>query len=637
MPQLGVVPGERVEVAAGLPETENELDVQTSAPTAAAPRHMGTPKPRAVLFNTIRGLVYQVLTSSALDTSTTVACVFTVHRVHMTSDELLAQHISAATNCGLPFCVVASGITWRDVVATLTLSRWAGASAPPPTGLSWNVQVLGQDVDTGAWVPITPVLSSRLETRYFLCTDVEVLFCHYNTSTLYMQAVPLTAEAAGPDWRTPLQRSTAAGAAPPPAPMKAPRPPAHTCGVGHAAPLRRLGIEFSHIALSPPLPLRPLFTAEWSLTAFVAQQRRWAERCQELRQRTVGATPREALRLVREELRLCQGAVLHDTASPPPPQEKGAATWALSLLEHQCALLADDVYAAWAHGRGDHRRLLRRCHYQLSRAHELACKVIHVTDSVFEVAGRADKGGAIAPDFPCDWLALLLAMLRLRCLRHIALARACGVAPTAPCAVTDIVEEATQTAGWIVDALFSTCERGDVPGLPQEALSETLLTCALSLAELAAYLSTNTARRCSLMRAAVHVCRIRLLCTLRGRDHRWLPRCISDVVTRMQSKLDRIPQTPTAFSAFANLLRLLRASTECAAQFNAAAAAVHTAASRRPPPPLVGYTISCHANTAAVDDAFVRGNTIAREVRRAAASVECNTERSPTAPPPDSR
>ncbi|KAG5483277.1 hypothetical protein LSCM1_04819 [Leishmania martiniquensis] len=617
----------------------------TLQPSAASSRALAPPVPRAVLFNTAGGFAYQVMTSAFQETVAPNVCIFTVRRIPVANARILSLHLAAAASCRLPFCVVESGVTWNDVVTTLMLPQ----PAQPPSQMCWNVQVLGQDVNSGVWVPITPSLSSQLETRYFLCTDVEVLFGHYQTSILYMQAVPLTAETAGPDWRTPPQRSCAIGATPPPAPVKAPREwgtpaPSRNASQRHGtasapnAPAQRTGesrprslaVDFDLAAqkssAQPPGP--PAAQAMWSLEAFVKQQERWGLRCEELRQRAAGVTPREALQQVREELRSCRAAFETDGAVTPTCADKGVATWAVSLLEHQCAMLADDVYATYTGGRNEHRFLLRLARSRLGRAYQLACKVIHVADSVLSAAGAADDAGAVSPDFPRDWLALLLASLRLRSLRHLALAHACGAVskgqPQPLWAMETLVEEAVQTAGWILEALFSIRERGDVPGLAQAALADTLLTCALSLAELAAYLFTNTSHRCELMAAAVHVCRVRFQLARGGGDVDWLPQCVSDVVARMQTKFGSIPLTSSAFTDYAALIRLLRESAECVEMWNRAAAA-HAGtpeADGQPEPLPLGYTVTDLTVTAAVDAAFVRGNTLVREIRRTTAAVQ---------------
>ncbi|XQJ25722.1 hypothetical protein NXY56_001664 [Leishmania guyanensis] len=625
-------------------------------PLTLSSRTLTPPVPRAVLFNTAGGFAYQVMTSTSEAAEAPTVCVFTVRRIPVANDRVLSLHLAAAATCRLPFCVVESGVTWNDVVTTLVLPH----PARPPSHIGWNVQVLGQDVKAGVWVPITPSLSSRLETRYFLCTDVEVLFGHYQTSTLYMQAVPLTPETAGLDWHTPLQRSSATGAASPPTPIKAPRQgemsapsrsasQPHPTTRAHASPiqpagearLRSLAVDFDLAAqtLSTP-PLKPPSSpAMWSLAAFAKQQERWGLRCQELLQRSAGVTPREALQQVREELRSCRVAFGADSAATPNSADKGVATWALSLLEHQCATLEEDVYAACTERRNNHRFLLRLTHSRLGYAYQLACKVIYVADSVLRAAVAADDAGAVLPDFPRDWLALLLASLRLRSLRHVALARACGAVSKeqlqSPWAMEVLVEEAVQTASWILEAIFSIRERGEVPGLAQVALAETLLTCALSLAELAAYLCTNTSYRCKLMAAAVHVCRVRFQLTQGGSDAHWLPQCVSDIVARMQSKFGRIPLTSSAFTEYAALIRLLRDSAECAERCNRAAA-VHPgalAADGQPEEPLrLGYTVTRLRTTVAVDAAFLRGNTLVRELRRSAAAVQREVQRCPNAP-----
>ncbi|GET87040.1 hypothetical protein, conserved [Leishmania tarentolae] len=623
-----------------------------SSPSFHAPC---TPIPRAVLFNTAGGFAYQVMTSAFEKADAPTVSVFTVRRIPVANSRVLSLHLAAAASCRLPFCVVEGGVTWNDVVTTLMLPQ----PDRPTSHMGWNVQVLGQDVDSGAWVPITPSLSSRLETRYFLCTDVEVLFGHYQTSILYMQAILLTAETAGPDWRTPLQQSSATGAAPPPTPIKAPRQGgasapsrsasqssaitgAHTSSVRLAGKARPCNLE-ADLGLAAQMPSTPPLTppsaqAMWSLAAFVKQQERWGRRCQELRQRAEGATPREALQQVREELRLCRAAFEADRAITPACADKGVATWALSLLEHQCTTLADVVYAACTEGRNDPRFVLRLARSRLTRACQLACKVIDVTDSVLSAAGAADDAGIILSDFPRDWLALLLASLRLRSLRHVALARACEAVsneqPQSSWTMEALVDEAVQTAGWILEALFSICERGEVPRLSKAALAETLLTCTLSLAELAAYLSTNTSRRCKLMAAAVHVCRMRLQLTRGGDDAHWLPQCVSDLVARMQTKFGSIPLTSSAFTEYAALIRQLRNSVECAEICNRATAA-HAgtpSAAIQPEPLPLGYTVTRLAVTAAVDAAFVRGNTLVRELRRTATAVQRTVQRSSTAP-----
>ncbi|CAG9571199.1 conserved hypothetical protein [Leishmania major strain Friedlin] len=624
-------------------------------PSTASFHAPATPVPRAVLFNTAGGFAYQVMTSAIEKATTPTVSIFTVRRIPVANSRALSLHLAAATSCRLPFCVVEGGVTWSDVVTTLMLPQ----PERPPSHMGWNVQVLGQDVDSGAWVPITPSLSSRLETRYFLCTDVEVLFGHYQTSVLYMQAVPLTPETAGPDWRTPLQQSSATGAAPPPAPIKAPRQgsasapsssasqprattDAHTASARLAGKARpcSLSADLGLAAQAPSTPLLspPSAHAMWSLAAFVKQQERWGRRCQELRQRAAGVTPQEALQQVREELRFCRAAFGVDGVVTPTCADKGVATWALSLLEHQCTTLADNVHAACTEGRNDHQFLLRLARSRLGRAFQLACKVIHVADSVLSAAGAADDAGVVLSDFPRDWLALLLASLRLRSLRHLALARACGAVPNgqpqSSWTMEALVDEAVQTAGWILEALFSICERGEIPGLAQAALAETLLTCALSLAELAAYLSTNTSHRCELMAAAVHVCRVRFQLTRGDGDAHWLPQCVSDVVARMQTKFGRIPLTSSAFTEYAALIRQLRDSAECAEMCNREAAAHAGAppADVKPEPLPLGYTVTRLPVTAAVDAAFVRGNTLVRELRRTAAAVQRAVQRSSTAP-----
>ncbi|KAG5483690.1 hypothetical protein LSCM4_04839 [Leishmania orientalis] len=624
-------------------------------PSAKPSRVMAPPVPRAVLFNTVGGFAYQVMTSAFQEAEAPAVCIFSVRRIPVANARVLSLHLAAAASCRLPFCVVESGVTWNDVVATLMLPQ----PARPPSQMAWNVQVLGQDASSGVWVPITPSLSSRFETRYFLCTDVEVLFGHYQTSALYMQAVPLTAETAGPDWRTPLQRSCAVGATPPPAPVKAPRgwvtpAPSRNTSQPHAttgaptAPtqlagereLRSLAVEFDVAAQKSSAPRVDAASAPamWSLDAFVKQQKRWGLRCHELRQRAAGVSPREALQQVREELRSCRAAFEADGAATLACADKGVATWALSLLEHQCAMLADDVYATYAEGRHDHHFLLRLARNRLGRTYQLACKVIHVADSVLSGAGAADDAGAVLPDFPRDWLALLLASLRLRSLRHLALAHACGAVPKgqlqSPWAMEILVEEAVQTAGWILEALFSIRERGEVPGLAQAALADTLLTCALSLAELAAYLFTNTSRRCELMAAAVHVCRVRFQLTHDGGNVNWLPQCVRDVVARMQTKFGRIPLTSSAFTDYAALIRLLRESAECVDVCSRAAAArAGTPAADGQPEPLpLGYTVTYLTVTAAVDAAFVRGNTLVRKIRRSAAAVQRAAQRCANVP-----
>ncbi|KAG5509352.1 hypothetical protein JKF63_06662 [Porcisia hertigi] len=622
--------------------------------STASSRLLPPPVPRAVLFNTAAGFAYQVMTTAFEGSGAPAVCIFTVRRIRVPSSGVLSQHIAAAVSCRLPFCVVKGGVTWSDVVATLILSQ----PVRTPSQVGWNVQVLGQDVTSGFWYPITPSLSSLLETRYFLCTDVEVLFGHYQTSTLYMKAVPLTPETLGPDWRTPLMRNSATWTTSPPAPIKAPRQwstpapsrstpkmPA-TTGIqtapapstGEARP-RSLTAVFDLAAQTPstpPLDLPP--PAMWSLAAFVKHQERWVTRCQELRQRTASLTPREALQQVREELRLCCAAFDAAGCVSPVFAAKGLATWALSLLEHQCAILADDVYASCTDGRNDHRFRFRLACRRLGQAYALSCKVIDVADSVLSAAGVADDAGAVLPDFPRDWLALLLASLRLRSLRHLALAHACGVVSKVPqqsaWSMKVLVEEAVQTVGWILEALSSICEREPVPGLARAALGETLLTCILSLAELAAYLSTNTSRRCQLMAAAVHICRVRFQLAHGGGEVLWVPRCVCDVVARMQSKFDRIPLTSSAFADYARLIELLQNFAQSVEKCKKGAAS-HTAATptagQSEPQPL-GYTVTYLPVTAAADAAFLRGNTLVRELRRTSAAVQRSVPRSLNSP-----
>lgn len=628
MPQL-----EQLHRCCAAASAQSHMKASASAappsPEAEVPLPLAPPVPRAVLFNSVVGTAYQVLTSAFASAPLTSVNIFTVQRLPLVNSHLFSFHMVATARCRLPFCVSDRGVTWNDIVTTLLLPH----AAPVPTSLQWNVQVLGQDAVTGVWGPITPSLSSRLETRYFLCTDVEVLFRHYRTSTLYMQAVPLTGETAGPDWLTPLQRSTSPGATPPPAPVKPPR---------HAAALQTTttpppsgGLPPRRLAADSDSAVRP---AMWSLAAFVQQQRRWGCRCSVLRDRVAGLAPREVLRLVWAELRLCCTASAVGRAVAADTADAGAATWALSLLEHECVVLADQVHSICAAPPAGQSLPLRLCWKRLRQAAQVACKVVQVVDSVLSAAGAAEHAGVVAADFPRDWLALLLASLRLRGLRHLALAHASGATARADkppllhgaapvWAMEVLVDEAVQTAGWVVESLCSLCERSTVLGLPHAALLEPLLGCTLSLAELAAYLSTNTSHRCALMKAAVTVCRLRV-CLLRGDDGggdggdaRWLPQCVYDVVARMQSKLDRVPLTSDAFADYASLLRLMRDSAACVAAHQQAG--THKRGSTAAATGLLplGYIIAPTPTLAAVDAAYIRGNTVVRELRSAAAAA----------------
>lgn len=609
--------------------------------------HLRPPVPTSVLFNVADGFAYQVTISPFEHPVQLGVCVFTVRRVPLFTRRILSCHISAASRRGLPFCTVEGGVTWHDVLVTVAL-----AEPMLRTSLTgWNVQVLGLDTSSGGWLPITPALSSPLEAHYFLQTNVEVLFEHYRTDALHMQATPAVANPTGADWHTPSERSTAlATAAPPPAPKKKyPNVPSgdhlhmkqegcttrrHSAAT--AGPPRSLACDFD--AARTPSPQRTEAggahvappSAAWSRAAFVQQQERWGRRCRDLRQRTAELSTDKVLDLVQEELQR------HRLPQPLPgskSEDQGAATWSLSLLEYECQLLSDKVHKWCAEEDNEEKRTatqLQACRGHLRQIREQAAKVGQVVDAVWRAEERARAEGAVLTGFPSEWLGLLLTSLRLRCLRHAALVYACigeAADPTikeesanatqrecdAMAGKRSILQRSVHLTGRLLEHLAGIDDAPDDAQLPRAALSQTLLTIVLSLIELAAYLSMDTVQRCILLRAAVHVCRVRLQWLAPHGDAAWLPQCITDVAARMQATLNGTPLSSCAFSAYAALTELLRDVTCFATEHNAVADTITHPAT--PELLLPGYTIANMHTSTTVDDAFVCGNTVVRVFR----------------------
>ncbi|KPA77161.1 hypothetical protein ABB37_07085 [Leptomonas pyrrhocoris] len=662
MPQLQQLADRRAAASQKMSE-EKPWQPSFALPSDALP--LRPPVPTSVLFNVADGYAYQITISPFDDAAQLSVCVFTVRRVVLPDTHVLSLQVSATARCGLPFCTVEGGVTWHDVLVTLALVE-------PQLRASlygWNVQVLGLDARSGGWLPITPALSSPLEAQYFLQTNVEVLFEYYGADSLHMQATPLMPSPAAADWHTPSERSTTPGQAPPPAPVKDyHRAPPHVCfsdprrynvrhpnEAGAAAPPRSLAYDFDAARTPSPQsaednPVAPP-VATWSLVAFLRQQQRWGQRCKELRQRTANMPADAVLQLVRDELQL-----LRQPQSLPCTvlEDRGAATWTLSLLEYECQLLSEKVHdlcrpaepAEAATTPPPTAEVLRTCRAHLRHIRERAAKVCQVVDAVWTAERQAEVEGAVPDDFPLGWLCVLLTSLRLRCLRHVALVHACtgfvsgseneedeeaakavdagdflSTAMLGSDAV--LLHESVQTAEQMLEALESISAFPQDARLPPAALSEPLLATALSLAELAAYLSVNTANRCALVRAAVQLCRVRLQCIAPSGDVRWLPRCIQDIATRMQGKLNGLPLTSTAFAAYAELTQLLRDAADSAAELNAAAEEVPS--STTPPDSsmmVLGYTLTHLATTADVDTAFVQGNMAVRGFRSNTAAPE---------------
>lgn len=409
---------------------------------------------------------------------------------------------------------------------------------------------------------------------------------------------------------------------------------------------------------------KPLSREAWSFVAFCEQQQRWERRCRELRAQAQTMQPDEVLSHIRAELRRC-------CATPPAAEdgdtstEKGTATWTLSLLEYECQLLSEALHPPHptAEGKAEteteaattRTTTAARSEDALRHMQRRAIKVCQVEDAVWRAEAVAEERGAVLADFPVGWLGLLLTSLRLRCLRHLAFAAACthtltdrgsnkeeeGDAHDLPdtfaeegepekrarVSKDELVYEAEQAAGVLLEALIHIGESAADAQLSPTLLDETLLTAVLSLAELAAYLPLDTVHRCVLLRAAVHVCRIRLQSLKSGGDGMWLPRCVLDLTKRMQDRLCGVALTSDAFAAFAELTELLRETTAFAADLHAAR--------RVSPPPydaaqatseaagvsMLGYTLLHIPSTSAVDEAFVRGNTAVRDFRHSVTVV----------------
>jgi hypothetical protein len=667
MPQLQQLADRR----AAVPQKTSEATPQqlrVVLPGDAVPLH--PPVPTSVLFNVADGYAYQVAACPFDDAAQLSVCVFVVRRVALADTHVLSRHIAATSHCGLPFCTVEGGVTWHDVVVTLALSKPLLRGAV----YGWNVQVLGLDACSGVWLPITPVLSSPLEAHYFLQTNVEVLFDYYAADMLHMQATPLVANPAGADWRTPSERSTAPGNAPPPAPAKdyhnAPQRACFMAFHPHsppaggdkcvAVPPRSLVDDFA-AARTPsqpavaeaPATLNSERTASWSLAAFLQQHERWRRRTCELWRRVDGMSSLDdVLRCVCGELQR------HQVPQLTAADDKGAATWTLSLLEYECQLLCEKVHdlcipTETLETNGEARATAQQtCRKHLRYIQRCALKVRQVVDAVWRAEQRAEEEGAVPAEFPTRWLHLLLTSLRLRCLRHSAFVyactkrqeasetegsgRACGQPPSegdTPCSEQDLVWESIQTAGTLLESLVRINETPNDARLPHAALSEPLLTTVLSLAELAVFLPMDTAHRCVLLRAVVHVCRIRLQSIAPRGDTAWLPTCVMDVTSRMQEKLRGLSLASCAFAAYAELTELLLDTAGFAAELNARAelppqrCSDERASPCASPVPVLGYTLQRVATAAAVDDAFVRSNTAVREFR-------CGTATCPPSPNP---
>ncbi|KPI86259.1 hypothetical protein ABL78_4685 [Leptomonas seymouri] len=653
MPQLQQLAARRA-AAPHKASEEKPQQPRFALPTDALP--LRPPVPTSVLFNVADGYAYQIMISRFDGATQLDVCVFTVRRVLLADTRALSLHIGAATNCGLPFCVVEGGVTWQDALITLALVEPLLRASP----YGWDVQVLGMDTQSGGWMPITPALSSPLEAHYFLQTNVEVLFEYYGADSLHMQARPLMPNQAAADWRTPSERSTTPGPAPPPAPVKDHHnaPPRMCCSGAHqhpfmqqgrvptATPPRSLAHDFDAVRTPPSQDQEEGYavppTATWSLGAFLQQQERWGQRCRELRERTANMSVDEVLQLVRSELQR------HRPLPCAALEVKGTATWTLSLLEYECQLLSEKTYELCSGAEEAETRpaaeVLQTCREYLRHIEKRAVKVCQVVDAVWEAELRAEEGGAVPDDFPTEWLCLLLASLRLRCLRHTAFVHACtgfmgisekmenkeaatvvakdGLPPTETLGSNEtLLCESVQTTERLLEALVSIGESPQDARLSPAALSEPLLAMALSLAELATYLPLNTSNRCVLMRAVVQVCRARLQCIAPRGDTHWLPICITDIAVRMQGRLNGIPLTSAAFAAYAELTDLLRGAADDAMELNAAAESVlSSAVPHESSAGALGYIIWPIPTTAAVDAAFVRGNTAIREFHNCAGS-----------------
>lgn len=647
--------------------------MQPAPPSAVVPSDafpLCPPVPVSVLFNVEDGYAYQVALSHFASGTQIGVCVFSVRRVLLSDTGMLSFHMCAASKCAMPFCTVGGGVTWYDVVVGLTM-------VDPVLRAStylWNVQVLGMDARSGGWLPITPFLSTPLEAHCFLHTNLEVLFEYYATDCLFMQATPLRVDAAAVDWQTPPDRSITLGQVPPPAPAKnygdAPsrlclgdvhhRCPTREQEAEAGLPPRRLMQDFD--AACTPLPqevgekhdteasVASAAAAAWSLVAFLQQQQRWGQRCRSLRCQLEGMSNGQALRLVQEVL------LGHRPPQPRPcstAEDKGSATWTLSLLEYECQLLSDSLQNGGATTEKADENTVLGGEESLRLISTRAVKVCQVVDAVWRTARGAREERAMLDDFPTGWLCLLLASLRLRCLRHVAFVNACvrttansdrekkaeetTASGTESFSSADIFtskeelfHEAVQTAGVLLEALVSIGGTPTNARLPLASLSETLLSATLSIAELAAYLAIDTASRCVLLRAAVHVCRLRMDCTAPHGDINWLPRCVTDIAARMQEKLCGIPFASNAFAAYAGLTKLLCDSADYATDVNAKAETpLQHGSGGTPPLTTLGYTLLHVPTTAAVDAIFVRGNTAVREFRIAAAHTKATGSASP--------
>lgn len=594
------------------------------------------PKPTAVLFNVVDGYAYQVTVSRVDGLQHAGVCIFAVRRVPLLHTRLLLLHISAATRSGLPFCTVRGAVTWHDVMLTVAPLDPQLRSAL----FGWNVQVLGLDAAGEGLRPITPALSSPLESHYFLHTNVEVLFAHYKANTLNLRAAPVVPNPAGADWHTPPDRSTeAAIAAPPSAPVKKPRRAPRQ--VRMEEPPRRLADDFSD-ARTPSSHGTQGEVVAWSRTSFLQQQARWVRRCMALRHKIAGATLSEVLEMVTEELRRYRRS---STLPSSLPQSKGAATWTLSLIEYRCQLHSDFLHAqcisiaAADTVEGDAAVApLPTWHADLHAIRAGAVKVCGVVNGIWEAHEQAQADGAVPPSFPSALLLLLLTTLRLRGLRHAALVFACVGAPTEAvekpeyldadaarrlhqlASKDDLLRESMQATVLLLQALVGLQETREDVQLPLAALMSPLLSSLLSLAELSAYISMDAVSRCMLLRAALHVCRCRLQWMAPCGDTKWLPQCVRDVASRMQATLDGTPLMSSAFAAYAELTDLLRDVTAYADDMNAAAA-VTGGEQAVGCPAQTGYTLQLLTSTEDVDAAFLSGNTVVREVRRRIATL----------------
>lgn len=357
-----------------------------------------------------------------------------------------------------------------------TIAQSAAAAGWVPAGLA-TVQIMSCHpgwTEEWAWTFAAPAEA---------CTDrllVDSTLAHYKTSLVFAVLDSLRhVTPAG-------QRTGNGGASTPAAPQKPlPRTTADSVAGGLLEP-RSLVPELtaSAVARSPPPP--------WRRLSLYNHLRGWHVRWEYFQSATNGLSPYDLLGFIEEELR-------GHTAAPAAGWP---ADWMLSLLECQCeALIETAAYTATAAADATcaTTAVVDSCHEALRHCVRVGHCIRGSVDYVLRASCEAERRDSVS-GFPSSVVNVLMRMLRLRALRHQALASYnLDDAPSHLVLLPhQVLEAALEDAHEVARIVQHLCDESEWAA----PLAPSILLFTISAVELTRYTQLTGPSRCQLLETA---------------------------------------------------------------------------------------------------------------------------------------